>query len=83
MLLIEKLHHRLTNISQIYPAWLLVRQKAWREYYESDNTIGLGSHQEYDEKAAEKVDIGKTSIERGRKVKEIATGERKGPAQRL
>jgi DNA modification methylase len=53
--------------------------QAWREYYESDKSAGLRTNKKYDQKAAQKVDIGERSIEKGRKVKEIATGERKAP----
>lgn len=53
--------------------------QAWREYYESDKSAELRTNKKYDQKAAQKVDIGERSIEKGRKVKEIATGERKAP----
>lgn len=53
--------------------------QAWREYYESDKTTTLSSGKNYDTVASEKVEISEGSIRKGRKVKEIATGERKAP----
>lgn len=53
--------------------------EAWREYYKSEEKPELVSNQQIDDLVAEKVEISRGSITKGRKVKEIATGERKAP----